>query len=435
MTLHSEILGDVYGKRKVTKGVYYMRLINILLKIKVVEVCPHYKVGSYSKAYRINPQFLGVLITETIESTSIKLPEQKLSKREERHKYDIKRLTFDTQRASEVLEFLHLTKRLKLTTWVNRWAEGEVLVTDDDNGRIYSNITGLNKEFRQCISYQGRDVYSVDLKQAHPYLFIYVLNQKIKQNHKKSIQEYVDANSNSDVSKYITDTCSKKFIDGILENIQEAGKAINRKEVKKGVLAEVLYQPVKKNKHKVAKAFSTIYPTVWKYIQSVKKENHKILARKLMLQESRLMNRAVDELYKKFPDGLFIRLHDAIITTKDAIKETENMIIEIAREMIGWPPVVETTQFNIAKGNIADHELSFPELDAQYGEDLKKDLEDHLNRLKMNVFKKKIDWSEYNNKYDQKYGSITSDYIISQMKQSCFMSIPFKKIDTSLSNK
>lgn len=396
VNLHSDILGQVYGQQKNTTYVYYRRVVHILATLNIIQINHSYEQGVNSKGYKINVIFEGDLVEETINNESINLKEDKLTKTAKRHESDILSLSFDTAKANQVIKRLHISKRLSITSWAFRLSNQMGLsATEDKNGRIYSAITGLNKEFRQCLSYQGQDLFSIDLKQAHPYFFIYLAGQRIKQNSKMDLKAYLATGKHADMERYITDVCSVNFIDTLYNQILKNKKNIERGELKLGILVEVYYQRIKKNKHKVAKAFFNLYPSVWDSIQAYKTKDYKDLAHKLMKIESRLMNRAVNELYKLHPDKLFLRLHDAIITTSDMVNITEEIINKLGDDIIGFAPMVSTMKFNVSKGEISDHDLDGNELVNAFTKYLARKSDEYIDRKNQEYNSKKITMDQY----------------------------------------
>lgn len=423
VNLHSDILGEVYGKRKVGTGVYYRKLIDVLKKCGIIDTTT-YTEGVKSTGYRITAKFTGALVREIIDRKNVNVKKDNLSISAIRHLESIKKIAFNIDEANQVIERLHLSKRLRITSWVYRWAQVEHFVTEDTNGRIYSNITGLNKEFRGCMSLEGQDLYSVDVKQAHPYFFIDVISKTIKQNTKKSLADNLKLDKYQDVSRYIDDVRSNTFLSKIHQRILDNNKQIEMAELKVGVLAEVFYQRLKKVKHKIVRAFSDLYPNVWHYISLSKAKDHKDLAQKLMSAESRLMNRTIKRLYEKFPDEIFIRLHDAVITTKHMQDQVKAMLQNTGADMFGFAPMVTMSKFNVAMGQIEDHPLNFEELNKQFAADKASELNRHNDRTALDVYTNAIDWTEYEKRINLKNSEVLNRENIERwLKESCMLKL------------
>jgi hypothetical protein len=423
VNLHSDILGETYGQRKEGNKVYYKGLVNMLRNIGVIQT-REYTVGVRSIGYRIAAKFTSTLVEEKINQDSFKEKDKPLTPITKRHLEDIKRLLFNVEMANDLVQRLHLTQRLGLTSWVYRWAKQTCTASQDDNARIYSNLTGLNKQFRGCLSYNGKDLFSVDLKQAHPFLFIDVLRKTIKQNTKRTLESLANEEKYQDVFEYIQDVRSEQFLPKIHDRIIANKKQIEWGELKVGVLAEVYYQRLKKKRHKIVKAFEQLYPTVWHYIVSSKQKDYKDLAKRLMTAESTVMNSTVRELYKRHPDGLFIRLHDAIITTQEGQEQVKEALERIAINSIGYSPKVTLEQFNVVKGEVADHMLTFEELINQFAKDQSHRLEQYYDTTTRAVYIDEITWVEHARRIDLKETEMINPHnLLRWLQTACLLKL------------
>jgi len=238
VVLHSDILGKVYGKRKDGKRVYYKQMIDMLESTGVIDIMPAV-IEKVSKRFRILPQHVAPLVAESINTINFDEPEEKRSLSANKHLADIKKLHFDVEKANLVIQRLHLSKRLAITAWVHRWSKGICDVKQDSNGRIYSNITGINREFRCCITWQGQNLYAIDIKQAHPFFFILELDRLFKRNLKKSIYKLASMERYADVKSYIEDVTSGRLLERIDIQIRKNKKSIEYSELKIGKLKEV----------------------------------------------------------------------------------------------------------------------------------------------------------------------------------------------------
>ncbi len=62
---------------------------------------------------------------------------------------------------------------------IERIASGEFALSVDDNVfRLHSTISNLRSEIRNCISYGGRKLVSIDIKNSQPYLSTALLNDR-----------------------------------------------------------------------------------------------------------------------------------------------------------------------------------------------------------------------------------------------------------------
>jgi len=147
--------------------------------------------------------------------------------------------------------------------------------------------------------------------------------------------------------------------------------------------------------HRIVKAFSQLYPTVWKYILLSKRKDYTALAAKLMQTESKLMNKAVTVLCKRYPGEVFLRLHDAIITSEAMSEIAKKAIEEISMGLIGVIPKLSINQFNKEEGQIADHDLSFEELSTKFRSDQCEDLEMFYDSITKAIYRKDIDFFAY----------------------------------------
>ncbi len=223
---------------------------------------------------------------------------------------------------------------------------------------------------------------------------LHVLDQKLKQNRKMTLKDAVNSGKLPDLKRYAQDVRSEDFYPGIGEQMLKNKKKVSWEKLKEGVLAEVYFQRIKKNKHAIAKAFSELYPTVWDYIQQIKQNDHRVMAAMLMKKESNLMNRALKKLYKNYPTGLFLRLHDAIITTEEMKGVVELTMKEVGEEMIGFGPNVSDSQFNVSKDSVAGHDLSWAELYEQFIADQGSTATATDKRITKTANMRKITWEQ-----------------------------------------
>jgi len=162
------------------------------------------------------------------------------------------------------------------------------------NYRLDTNFTNLKTELRKILL---KDKYEIDISNSQPMILANKLQNEINNN---------ELNSTDDIINFIKTSANGTLYEFMAEKLN-----ITRKEAKNSMFP-VLFGK-KRNKSDGSKIFRTIFPTVNKYINTLKDNNYKDVSQVLQRFESNLI---LDKVAPKLIEmGIkdFVTVHDSII--------------------------------------------------------------------------------------------------------------------------
>lgn len=235
----------------------------------------------------------------------------------------------------------------------------------DHNNRSYHLLTLTPKHLKHFLNIK----YSIDIKNAHPLLFSYILflnynidieKLSIKINNIQISYQYdikklcnkikinnllKDKNANKippDVFDYIDSTFKGKLWDDLEKRFQGQ---FTRDEIKIKLFKDVYYSKRNAIRYsEFAKAFKADFPNVYKLIQKLKDPDHAYLSNRMMALESEIIREVLARLYKK--RGLYvINIHDAIVvleTKFDSKVDFQDTILKTMCQVLAGYGLVPT---------------------------------------------------------------------------------------------
>lgn len=238
----------------------------------------------------------------------------------------------------------------------------------DGNGRIYHYLTNLPKSLKQFFNIR----WQLDIANSHPLLFSFYLINHF--NISKEIIEYLNNNIDNsidhnkgkqlrkllkdnnievqdvkelpnDVLYYIYSVMKGRFWDDFVEVF----KTMERGEVKATLFREVFYSHSTTTRNRAyAKEFAKVYPNVWHFIRSMKKEAKGNLPHKMMRLESKLFANILEQCYVK--GWCVVSIHDAIVVLdveENSSLNTDELqgIMAKAYEKYGLFPTIKIDAF------------------------------------------------------------------------------------------
>ena len=258
---------------------------------------------------------------------------------------------------------------------IERIAAGEFVLSIDDNVfRLHSTLSNLKSEIRNCISYRGRKLVSIDIKNSQPYLSVGILNNYFWQppdysiyckeacinKISKSIKPIVfksdkcfnsfimlcksAANqSGSDLHRYKTLVEQGRFYEYLSEEIgKELGIGYSNRRKVKAAVFQVLFTDNRflgQEEAKPKKVFKTLFPTVYDLFAQIKKSDKTSLPRLLQRLESHLMLLVITKrIAKEQPKLPIFTIHDSIITTVGNEGYVQKIVEEELKAAIGITP-------------------------------------------------------------------------------------------------
>ncbi len=259
---------------------------------------------------------------------------------------------------------------------IERIRSGEFALSVDDNVfRLHSVFSNLRSEIRNCISYGGRKLVSIDIKNSQPYLSTAILSQmfwkepslyevkqptaciyKISKSFKQLIFQKIkwfnsfimwcksaENQSGSDLQRYKTLVEQGVFYEYLEEEIgKELGIGYrDRKKVKAAVFT-VLFTDNRflgQRKARPKKVFKTLFPTVYELFSLIKRSDKTNLPRLLQRLESHLILLVITKrIARERPKLPIFTIHDSIVTTEGNEEYVKQVVEQEMRMAIGIAP-------------------------------------------------------------------------------------------------
>lgn len=329
--LNYEMLITIVSKR------YLRDFLDKLISLNIIEVGTKYSIGNHSNTYRINPEYLEL---EWIKvKYTDKLINKKLNMKSIKQYKDIKDLGNGYQTLyyynNEIdIDVKKAKKFIKTTYGINNDTYNDCLfkisnfknvqpVVDKTGNRFHSNITNLNSNLRQFLTWNTEKLEIIDIVNSQP-LFLYIL---LKERGNCNIKE---------LEKYKELVESGKFYDYFMNKF----KIEDRKKIKEMVFSRLLFGKNYSTLTKEEEYFKIEFPTIFNDIREMKSNDHSILAITLQKIESNfIINKCVNQISKSHNYNIFLNtIHDAIVVTKDNKMEVKKQILEIFKSEYNLTP-------------------------------------------------------------------------------------------------
>jgi hypothetical protein len=171
----------------------------------------------------------------------------------------------------------------------------------DNYGRMHTNFTILKKQIRQnYLKIDGLEIEEIDIKNSQPFFFMLLLKKEIGVE-----------NFNDECFKFLELVNNGLIYDDMMEKL----KMEERDDVKQ-LMFRVLFG---NNKERCPenKNFKKLYPTIFEYIKEIKKDDYKILSKKLQNMESDfIFGRIIKDIKNLYPHITLFTVHDSIVFPK-----------------------------------------------------------------------------------------------------------------------
>jgi len=338
--LHSDVLGRVMHKNTVSA------VVEALEAGGAIETAPYY-AGVKAKGYRLAKRYLGDRSVQ-VPATDPRLIARIEAERERRHAdeqrtrwlpvhYALDReqqAVTITQDADAILDGLPDHSRLCQHVLVSRIQRRELPFSVSSTGRVFNSITGLKRELRQALRLDGEHLGSVDLVCAQPALLSMLLLAKTHPNgpkHRETYKHYPGPclpacpETGPDFSAFASLACGGSLYDRLM-----ADTGLDRTSVKLGLLRDVL---AKRGKYPsvVETTFRREFPSVYRVIRAVNRQDHGELIRLLQHTESWLVIGLVAP--RLLGRVRITTLHDAIFSQRQSIARVADCFRDVFREL------------------------------------------------------------------------------------------------------
>tara|TARA_R110000772_G_scaffold2410_4_gene8583 strand:+ start:58636 stop:59829 length:1194 start_codon:yes stop_codon:yes gene_type:complete len=306
--LDSRILRERYGT-------FYNFYVNYLLDNDIIKLQSNYCTGKKSKTYLILPKTLLDVITIKNSDTILLKKYRKFFTvnylRSLNYKFisldlmvkvveNLDRVTINYVDANEYIDSLPLTKNqlTKNTHSIKCVKHNDMWFKFDRYGRFHSNLTTIKSGVRdKFLLIDGSPTKEIDIINSQPIFLTYLMSENLDMVDQEEYEFFKQLVINGKLYIYMSHNT----------NIS------SRKEVKK-LMYTVFFGTNHLNK-KENKIFNRLFPSIFSFIKTYKKEkeNYKSLAYELQRSESNfLFNIILEEVSEKYPDLIFFTVHDSI---------------------------------------------------------------------------------------------------------------------------
>jgi len=181
---------------------------------------------------------------------------------------------------------------------------GDIFFKVDKKGnRAHTNLTNLASDLRQFIRYEGKKLGQVDLRNSQPFLLNMVIKKKINFKIQEEEDEYK-------LFKHLTE--SGEFYEYMMDAF--GIESDSRKEFKVLFFGRVFFDRNREVLKKEEEEFKKLFPTIFRIIRAIKKDDYTQLAISLQRSESKLIiNECVRKIRREKPDMFLSTIHDSLV--------------------------------------------------------------------------------------------------------------------------
>ena len=264
---------------------------------------------------------------------------------------------------------------------IERIASGEFKLSIDTNVyRLHSTISNLKSEIRNCLTYTGQSLVSIDVKNSQPYLSTGILkssfwsegrkkstlskdnidfninniSKSLSKNifsNKSQINSYImlcksaETHAGSDLQRFLTLVQQGVFYEYLADEIgTELGVDYSDRKKVKAAVFQVLFTDNRflgQQEARPKRIFKERFPDVYNLFALIKKQDKTNLPRLLQRVESHLMLLVVSKrIARERPNLPIFTIHDSIVTTVGNEAYVQSVLKEELTKAIGWPPQV-----------------------------------------------------------------------------------------------
>lgn len=315
-------------------------IIDLLVRLDVIQVNDFYQLGTQSKNYRLTSEYARrELQTATIGSYSIrkaitehnkgKLKEEiELDEVRQQIREDLKRISFrrDVETYMGIFKGRRKYHREQCESFVNE--RNSYFSVDVKSGRVFHAITSTPKEMREFLLIDGEAIAEPDIPSAQPTLAatLYDSGNEAEQAEKQRYLSFI----NSDFYKSLA---------------KEAGSHLKyRKAIKRACYREIFFNP-KVSKGKLWKAFKKLFPLLARKIEERKGQTRLGLKKNsdfaIYLQKAEA-EIVINDVGKQLVEaGIpFVTVHDSIICPKKDEKKVEKLLHQAVDKAVGGTPSI-----------------------------------------------------------------------------------------------
>jgi len=321
--LSSLILKEKYGFK-------YNYYINYLVSCNIISMIKKHLKGKNSRIYKLNDDILKSEIKRYKNYDKFLLKKSKLFIDNDKDHIlpdvknklieDLFSVNIDFQKSIFYLDSTNQNIDIynKNKYSVECIKDNHIFYHFDSYGRLHTNFTILKSYIRKnCLLINGEETFEKDINNSQP-LFLYKL---ICEN-----DIFIVDDKEKDLFKSLT--LSGNFYQYLIE---KSNCQLDKKRIK-----EVVYRVFfgKNYKSKSDEIFKSVFPTIYLFIKSYKREmgDYRILAYNLQRSESNLIfNKIIKKLMDIYPEIKIVTVHDSIICSikyKDIVEIIFNKMLK-----------------------------------------------------------------------------------------------------------
>ena len=258
---------------------------------------------------------------------------------------------------------------------------------DNTSYRLHSPLTQIKSEFRNFITYKGKRLISLDLKNSQPYISTVLFNPlfwtpnstfnifKINSNKVIEYYKYIVCTTLSHMWENFANTqyqhgferFSRIVENGFYEYMKELlssrlGEAYNAKEKVKETMFLVLFSKngfFYTNEAAPKRVFAEEFPEVYEFFKCLKSKDYTMLALLLQNIESYIfLNLITKKISKERADLPLFTVHDSIVTVEGEESYVKRVMEEELEALIGKRPTITIDLWTPEKLTLPEYNLN-----------------------------------------------------------------------------
>ena len=363
VNLHSELLGEVFGRKHIVKPLREAMIAHGLIWCDL-----SYVVNLKSFSYRIGPKL------QDCDWERVSISGKRFAKRIEVYRNHVREprgfnvpvhnhlekcarmATFDENLDLASLNFPNARKCKLANDQVDEIKRHYISLTVCPYGRYHSNFSGLCRELRPHIRINDNPMVEIDIVNSQPYFLSLLLantypnsqnspNFRILSNYLKSSllssktqghpphpyecqtkgleNTKVEREVPSDLLTMLKNTSKGIFYDDFVESANQP-----REKVKRQVFTLIMGTVPMMERGKTSQSFQTLYPTAFDLMVKLKREKgYKWIGQELQRLESKaIINGVCTVLMENHPEIPIITVHDSILTPPDYLPTVQSVL-------------------------------------------------------------------------------------------------------------
>ena len=319
--------------------------MRILLEAGVIETDNHFIEGRKSKGYKISEH----LFDDRFYLINIK--DNKLIKKlqnlrrlsiekvySEGYGYEhvtkcIEELKIDKHEAVKTVDNLLVEDSYKKSCYLSMidLFDYKFATVDEKAKRLHNNLTNIAGCLRQHLSFKGKSIEGIDIKNSQPMFLYFILLEEFNVDEKE-------------MNKYLDIVLNKGFYEHFADKLDFVLTAENRKQFKESMFSKVLFDRNRRKLNKYEKAFKEEFPSIHHCVHLKKQLDYKQMAISLQRIESRFIFECVEKIAKEYRIPLFT-IHDSISTTEGNAHKIFDIVGEKFIKKYGVKPKLKLEKF------------------------------------------------------------------------------------------